>query len=146
MEAETLLSPYRNPTKGAPVRQLRTCELMMYKKLKEPSLFSLETRSLRGYNSCLPPSRRQRWTFSEVHNRSIGNRQKLQWGIWIEFGTKFFTLKVIKYWSRSTERLQSPSLKIFRTQQDIQTTWSKHEVIPVWIGGSWEDLQRFLSI
>lgn len=86
MEAETLLTPHTNPMKGAPVRHLRICELMRYKMLKEPSLFSLETRSLRGYNSCLPPSRRQRQTFSEetfseVHNSNMRhNRQKLQQG------------------------------------------------------------------
>lgn len=131
MVAETLLSPHVNaqelgrkyPTKGAPVRHLRSCELMMYnKRLRELSLFSLETRRLRGSNSCLPPSKgytEDSQTFSEVHNRiTRGNRQKLQQGNLDSYKAKFFTVKAIKHWSRSTERLQSPSLKIFRTWLD----------------------------
>ena len=123
MVAETLLSPHvdaqelgrKRPTKGAPVRHLRSCELMMYnKRLRELSLFSLETRRLRGSNSCLPPSKgytedKVRLSQSTEARAAIG--KSCNRGIWIGYKTKFFTVKAIKHWSRSTERLQSASLR-----------------------------------
>lgn len=145
MVAETLLSLHVNiwelgrkhPTKGAPVRHLRSCELVMYKKRwTERSLFSLETRRPRRPNSCLPPSkgglyRRQSQTSlrctteaREVIGKSC-NR-----GIWVGYKAKLFTLRAIKYRDRVQQGCGVSILENFQnsTTQGIWATWSNHVV------------------
>lgn len=106
-------------------------------------------RRLRGYHSCLPPCKgytedKVRLSQSTEAQEAIG--KSCNRGIWIGYKAKFFTVKAIKHWSRSTEGLQSPYFKVFRSTLDKVSEQPdltmRSALLPA--GGSPDDLQRSL--